>query len=109
MERHADRLKILKSQNLSEIRAKSATPEIFDEWFKTVGAIFDKYGLHDKPTYINNADETGFQPDPGSVKIITKKTTRNPYKLSANNPKTTYTMLVCCNANGEYLPVNFFL
>ena len=94
MNRHRDKLKTMKAQNISEVRAKSATPEVFDQF-------------HDKPGHIYNCDESGFQPDPGNVRIITKTTTRNPYKLSANNPKATYTILVCGNALGEYTALNF--
>ncbi len=72
-----------------------------------VGKIFDEHGFHDKPSYIYNCDETSFQPEQNEIRIITKTTTRNPFKLASNNPKTTYTVLVCGNAIGEYLPLNF--
>jgi len=107
MNRHQEKIKTLKAQNISEIRAKSTSPEVFDEWFKKVKEIYDKYDLHDKPFNIYNCDESGFQPVQKDVRIITKTSTRNPYKLSANNPKCTFTVLFCCNANGEYLPPNF--
>lgn len=92
MKRHRNELKTMKAQNLCENRAKSATKEVFDEWFVKVGKIFDEHGFHEKPSYIYNCDETGFQPEQNEIRIITKTTTRNPFKLASNNPKTTYTV-----------------
>ena len=66
----------MKAQNLCENRAKSATKEVFDEWFVKVGKIFDEHGFHGKPSYIYNCDETGFQPEQNEIRIITKTTTQ---------------------------------
>ena len=107
--RHSHKLKTMKAQNISEIRAKSVSPDVMDEWFEKYKRIYDKHDLKNFPGNIFNCDESGFQPEQRSVRIITKKSTRNPYKLAANNPKATYTVLVCCNAIGEYLPLNFIL
>ena len=45
MNRHKDKLKTLKAQNISEIRARSTTSEVFDEWFRKVGDVYEKYDL----------------------------------------------------------------
>ena len=106
MNRHKDALKSKNAQMISEIRAKSATPEIIDEWFKKIKVIFDQYDLHGRTDKIYNCDESGFQPEQRSIRVISKRESRNPYKLSGNNPKCSYTILVCVNGNGDYLPIN---
>ena len=73
MNRHKDALKSKNAQMISEIRAKSANPEIIDEWFKKFKAIFDQYDLHGRPDKIYNCDESGFQPEQRSIKGLTLK------------------------------------
>ena len=85
MNRHKDSLKSKNAQMISEIRDKSATPEIINEWFKKIKAIFDQYDLHGRPDKIYNCDESGFQPEQRSIRVISKRESRNPYKLSGTH------------------------
>jgi hypothetical protein len=62
--------------------------------------------FHRKPYHIFNCDKSGFQCDQGKCKIICIKGSKHPRVLANSNDKAIYTVLFCCNAGGEYLPVN---
>ena len=64
---------MMKAQNISEIRAKSVSPDVMDAWFEKYKRIYDNHDLKNFPGNIFNCDESGFQPEQRSLRIITKK------------------------------------
>lgn len=70
--------------------------------FSKLQTVIVNLGLENKPQNIFNCDETGFQTDAGSQKVLCRRGSRNPHKLVANVTKALYTVLVCCNAVGDY-------
>jgi hypothetical protein len=106
IKRHKDKIKVSKAQNLPMNRAKATQPEVFDDFFAKLKEIYDKYELHDKPSNGFNCNETGFQCHQGKVKIVTKSNDKDPRKLTCNNSKAQYTVLVTTSADGSYLPLN---
>ena len=106
LKRHSDKVHLKNAGNISQIRALSSKPEVVLEWFEKLAKVYDKYGLKDKPANIFNCDESGFACERGVCKIVAPRTNKAPLKISGNNAKAQYTVLACCNADGEYLPLN---
>jgi hypothetical protein len=69
-----------------------------------LGNLMNDLDLKSKPQNIWNCDESGFQCDPSSKKILCKTGMREPFTAISNGEKATYTTLSCCNANGLFLP-----
>jgi len=109
-------------QNFPKNRAEALNRSVIESFYKVVNEKYNELELHDKPTHVFNADETGFSGDLGrqySVKkvnlfisikilisqlIIPKLGTKHPCLLVGNLTKTSYTVNYCCNAAGQYLP-----
>ena len=49
----------VKPSGLSELPAKSASPECIKKYFEELTTIIDRHGLRDKPQLIYNVDEKG--------------------------------------------------
>ena len=92
------------AQNISIARVKSCTQEVITNFFDLLNNIYQKYGLKEIPQNIWNADESGFSCDPNKSRIICKKGSKYAKKLISSNEKLSYTVHICCNAVGEYLP-----
>ena len=60
--------------------------------------------FHEKPCHIWNCDEVGFICDQGTFKVVSRKGSNSARKISNSNDKVMFTVLVCCSANGEFLP-----
>lgn len=93
------------SQNLPKNRADACSAEIIEDFFLKLNETVERLGLQNKPENIYNCDESGFQTDAGQQKILCKRGSRNPHKVVGSTTKATYTILVCCNAIGTYLPL----
>jgi hypothetical protein len=57
-----------------------------------------------RPCNIYNMDESGFMSQ-GEQNIICKKGARNAYMFTGDGEKKQYTINVCGNASGDYLPL----
>lgn len=93
------------AQNLPKNRALAGSKEVMEDFHDKLKLIMEKNNLQNKPQNIFNCDETGFQTEAGPQKVLCKRGSRNPSKLVANVTKATYTVLMCCNAIGEFLPM----
>lgn len=91
-------------QNVSLDRAKSVDIDVLDNYFNRVEEMLTEAGVLDKPTHIWNVDESGFNCDQGSMKILTKRGLKSPSRLVINNEKVSYTVTFCANAAGHILP-----
>ena len=59
--RRCSELHDVKPSELSEQRAKAASPECIKKYFEELTAIIDRHGLRDKPQLIYNVDEKGIK------------------------------------------------
>lgn len=64
----------------------------------------EELGLENKSQNIFNCDETGFICNIGTKKVYCKRGIKRVNKLCANNDKDMFTVHVCANADGLYLP-----
>ena len=78
-------LKIVKPQKLAMARAKCASKENLDNYFRELGTILTNNDLHNHPQRIYNVDETGVRtehsPPPKKKKLyVPKKQQLNPLR-----------------------------
>lgn len=101
-DRHKISLK--KPERLEGSRSRQAgDPFIVNNFFDLLGELIRDLGLENKPEALWNCDETAFNSDPGSTKIVCKK--GEPAKrLTGGSGRETTTVLACGNAKGEMLP-----
>ena len=105
LSRWSHRVASLTPKKLELARAKCATPESVDKYFKNLGEIIDKYNLQDKPHLIYNADETGIQPEHRPPNVIA---TPGSKPQAVTSPRSTTTTLIgCANALGNAVPPFF--
>ncbi|KAJ8955075.1 hypothetical protein NQ314_006955 [Rhamnusium bicolor] len=76
-----------------------------EDCYNKLKDIIARFDLQSKPQNIVNCDEISFQIDAGIQKILCKRGSRNPNKLVGNVTKAMYTVLMCCNAIGDFLPM----
>ncbi len=58
-----------------------------------------------KPTNIFNVDETAFSCKSSGKRVFARKGVNRVSKLTGNNDKLNFTVQVCCDANGQVLPL----
>ena len=105
LQRWKDRLSSLNPRSLETTRAKAATPEVVNKYYKELDSTLEKYGLKDKPQCIYNLDETGLQPDHRPPNVIAPSGSNTQ---SITSPRsTTVTLVGCANAAGNSLPPFF--
>ncbi|PIK37236.1 hypothetical protein BSL78_25928 [Apostichopus japonicus] len=94
------------SENLGKERAMVSAEKI-DTWFQQCEFFLEEVdsslGILRDDSRIFNADESGFAMCPKTEKVLAQKGSRNVYQLSTSNRKEI-TVLVCCAANGTYVP-----
>ena len=66
-------LSIRVAQSFPKNRAESLNENLVENFYKIVKENYDELDLHDKPTHIFNADETGFSGDSGRQMVLCKK------------------------------------
>lgn len=94
-----------KPELLTKARAEGLSAEVLDLFFEKYQQILEDNDLVNKPEQIFNLDESGLSTDPRNRKIIVPKKSKSSYMLSASCGKAMYTVLFCCSATGEFLPV----
>lgn len=103
--RWKDQLSRRVAQNLPKNRAEACSAEVLQDFYVKLKDAIQRNNLEQRPQNIFNCDESGFQTDVGIQKILCRKGSRNPHKVVGSVTKSTYTVLVCCNAIGDYLPL----
>ncbi|KAJ8935841.1 hypothetical protein NQ314_012619 [Rhamnusium bicolor] len=73
--------------------------------FNKLKDIIARFDLQNKPQTIFHCDEIGIQRDAGIQKVLCKRGSRNPNKLVGSVTKAMYTVLMYCNAIGDFLPM----
>ena len=92
-------LKIIKPQNLSIARSKSASRESLDKYYKEFSQVLKSNGLNDKQQNIDNVDETGVNTKHSPPKVVCDKSSI-PQNINSNR-STTITIIASGNALGN--------
>lgn len=102
--RWKDKIRRKVAQNLPGNRAIAGRKDAGCNFntYKQLNTVFNNLGMEHKPHNIFNADETGFQTDAGTQKVLCKKGSRNPNKFVGS---TTKTPSMFCHAIGHFLPM----
>ena len=95
-------IKVVRPQKLSISRAKSASRETLDKYYKELGTVLTTNGLKDKPQNIFNIDETGVTSEHSPPKIICDKNIKPQNITSARS--STVTIIAAGNALGNSVP-----
>ena len=95
-------LKIVKPQKLSLARAKSASKETLDNYFRELGTILTTNNLKDHPEKIFNIDGTGISTEHSPPKIVCSK---ESVAQSVTSSRTfNVTIIAGGNALGNHIP-----
>ncbi|KAJ8939583.1 hypothetical protein NQ314_011080 [Rhamnusium bicolor] len=103
--RWKDQLSRRIAQNLPKNRAEACSVEALKDFHRKLKDTIERNNLESRPQNIFNCDESGFQTDVSIQKFLCRKGSRNPHKVVGSVTKSTYTVLVCCNVIGDYLPL----
>lgn len=95
----------LKPAALDTNRAKYVTPECVDNYCKNLNETVRSLGLHEKPEFIYNLDETGISPEHRPPNIIAP--VREKAHAVTSPRSSTTTLIACVNAAGTHLPPYF--
>ena len=102
--RHKAVLRRRKREGLSIVRAKGLSKENIASFYEIYKAALIEHDIENKPWVIFNVDETGLTADKISTKVYVGADVKNAYSVQPAGTKTMYTVLVCTNAIGQYLP-----
>jgi len=105
LHRWGNQIASLSAKRLESTRAKSATPEAIDIYFKNLYNTLTTYNLLDKPHLIFNMDETGITPEHRPPNIIAPVGVKAQAVTSPRSSTTT--IIGCANAIGNALPPFF--
>jgi len=78
--------------------------ESIKHFFVKLKDVYDKHDLHNKPASIYNLDETGLTTDQNLKNSFFKKGVKNTAYEIPNAGKSMYTLLMCGNGAGTFLP-----
>ena len=95
-------LKHVKPQKLSIYRAKSASREVLDKYYKELASVLTSNNLHDKPGQVYNVDEAGVSSEHNPPKVICHKNTIPQCITSSRG--STVTIIAAGNALGNSIP-----
>lgn len=98
-------LKVVKPRSLELMRAKAATQDVVDSYYKELDSILKKYDLIEHPERIYNIDETGFQNVHSPPKVVAGHKGKPPAVTSPRGATTT--VISCGSAIGTALPPFF--
>ena len=92
----------VKPQKLSVPRAKSASRETLDRYYKELEVVLSINNIEDKPWNIFNIDETGVNTEHSPPKIVCKKD--NVLQNFISSRSATVTVIAAGNAAGQSIP-----
>lgn len=95
-------LKVVKPQKLSIARAKSASRDTLNNYYKELGTILTNNGLRDKPQNIYNIDETGVSTEHNPPKVVCDSSIK-PQNITSTR-SSTVTIIASGNALGNSIP-----
>lgn len=102
MKRHPE-LTLKKPENLQKPRMDARKPFIVYDFSEMLKAVVKENNLEEKPMYIYNYDESGFQSDPSKLRAIGHKD-KALYRVSGGSGRESTTVLACVSADVRVLP-----
>ena len=99
-------LHTVKPSGLSQLRAKAASPECIDNYFKELDKILTKYDIKDEPSMIYNVDEKGIMTGGSKPPNIVAAKGKVAQVVTSERSQTV-TVLGCGNAMGTAIPPFF--
>lgn len=75
-----------------------------DSYFVLLKSILEKHGLMDKSSNICNVDETGLQLNNKPGFVLAQKGSKDVHKLTSGEKGENISAIICCNAEGNFLP-----
>lgn len=103
LQRNPD-ISVRKAEGLSLARAQGLTREDADAYFNLLKTILLDNGLMDKPANIYNVDETGLPLNNKPGYVLAAKGSKDVHKVTSGEKGENFTAIVCCNAEGNFLP-----
>jgi len=105
MKRHKDELSMRTSELFAVAQARGLK-DVLKAFFTMVTNFFNdnEISLTNDATHIYNLDETGLTLEPIKKKFLHEKGSKDMLRVVPSEGKSMYTVLVCGNAAGEYLP-----
>lgn len=97
-------ISVRKSEGLSLSRAQGLTREDADAYFNLLKSTLEENCLMQKPSNIYNVDETGLQLNNKPGLVLAEKGSKDVHKLTSGEKGENITAIVCCNAEGNFLP-----
>ena len=94
-------LKLVKPQKLSMSRAKAASQETLNKYFKELSSLLTKHNLRNKPSRFFNVDETGIATEHSPPKVVCNKESKPQAITSARS--ATVTIIAGGNATGNHI------
>jgi len=89
---------------LQNMRADAMKPDVINEFFDQYENLHKLHHYEAKNIY--NADESGCQTCGGKCVIVARKGAKYIKKLTSNNDKQSWTILACCSADGNFIPIS---
>lgn len=102
--RHKEKLSRKRPELLTKARAEGLSVNVVNTFFDLYENLLSELGLQNCPKQIFNLDETGLNTNLIDEKVYAKKGSEPVYQNSATCGKTSYSVMFCCSAAGEYLP-----
>ena len=91
-------------EGLDLLRAQQMSPENVGLFFALWEKLLRDKDLMEKPWCVWNTDETNFNASKAKDKVYVGATQKCARAIQPPGAKTSYTVLVCANAAGQYLP-----
>jgi hypothetical protein len=104
MQRWKSTLPMRITENYSISRIRACNQNVVYNYFELLRQTLENKNIMNKPSNIWNCDESGYQCQSGSSKIVCKKGDKNIIKATNNGEKNYYTVMTFCNADGVSLP-----
>ena len=98
-------LRLRSTRPLDKKRAKVSSADL-DEWFSGYEKFIHEQGLQNSPSQIWNCDESGFDLQGRSGKILGPSRKEKPYQITTGTEEHI-TVLPCFNACGQWIPPYF--
>ena len=95
---------IRKPQLLSVYRAVKMNHRVIDKFFEMLEEIYEESGVFGNPARIYNTDESGLSLVPGAMKVVGERGKRDSNMISTAERGELITVLVTCNAAGDFVP-----
>lgn len=103
LSRHPE-VSIRKSEGVSIARTMAMNRKEVEEYFSLLENTLEENNLFGKPANIFNIDETGLQLNSRPGEVLARKGSKAVATVTSTERGETITLVVCCNAEGNFLP-----